>query len=116
MTPAAQVRAGAAVRAGWGLLLVAAPAAVPRRSGGGSDGRALVVARVLGVRELLQATVTAAVPARSVVGAGAAIDAVHAVTAVGLALVDPRRRALALASAATAAGWAALGAAVLRRG
>ncbi len=111
-----QVRAGAAVRAGWGLLLLAAPATVLRRVGGRTDDRALDVARLLGLRELLQASVTASAPTPAVVLTGTAVDTVHALTALGLALLDPRRHRPALANAATAAGWATLGAAAARRG
>jgi hypothetical protein len=123
------------VRAGYGVALVVAPQALIKLTGdavtGQSPGqrggaararpgrRACGVARVLGVRHLVQAGVTA-VALRADPGSpyalagGAAVDALHAGTMVGLAAVDRRARRVALADAgvelalATAGGLTAI--------
>lgn len=85
-----------------GLVEVLAPG-VPGRVGGFRvDGRARQVVRVLGVRDMLQAAVTASKPSRAVLVSGAAVDGLHALSMVGLGLVDRRRRRAAGVSAAVA--------------
>jgi hypothetical protein len=101
------------VRAGYGVALVVAPRALIQLTGDPGTGqpagasragrRACGVARVLGVRHLVQAGLTAvalraAEPDPSLpLGLGAAVDVLHATTMVGLAAVDRGARRVALA-------------------
>lgn len=118
-------------RAGYGVALLCAPQALIALTGDPVTGqaagasrarpsrRACGVARVLGVRHLVQAGLTAAA-LRAQPGSpyplagGAAVDALHATTMVGLALVDRGARRVALADAgvelalATAGGLTAI--------
>jgi hypothetical protein len=117
-------------RAGYGVALVCAPQALITLTGDPVTGqslgerarpsrRACAVARVLGVRHLVQAGLTAAaLRARPcspyALAGGAAVDALHATTMVGLALVDRGARRVALADTgaelalATAGGLTAI--------
>jgi hypothetical protein len=61
------------------------------------------VVRLLGARRVVQAGVELAVPRRGVVLAGAAVDALHALSMLAAALRWPRHRRAALLSAGTAA-------------
>ncbi len=94
-------------RGTWGLALLLAPrrvlAAVGERA---PDRRTVVVTRVLGGRHLVQAAVTGLAPSRAVLADGAWVDAVHALTAVGLAASDRPRARLALLDAGVAGTWA----------
>ncbi len=85
----------AVVRAGWGLALLIAPAAVTSTVHHAPPGtRTRVVARVLGARHLAQAAVTAVRPTREVLRGGAVVDVLHASSMVALAVVSgPYRRA-----------------------
>ena len=106
-------------RAGYGVALVCAPQALIGLTGNPGSRRACGVARVLGVRHLVQAGLTAAA-LRAQPGSpyplagGAAVDALHATTMVGLALVDRGARRVALADTgvelalATAGGLTAI--------
>lgn len=103
-------------RAGYGVALVCAPQILIKLTGDPVTGqpagasrvrpsrRACAVARVLGVRHLVQAGLTAATlragPGSPVpLGLGAGVDVLHASTMVGLALVDRGARRVALADA-----------------
>ncbi|MFY9913796.1 MAG: hypothetical protein WAK18_03945 [Nocardioidaceae bacterium] len=93
------------------LLLGASQVARPEflaRDGAG-DELTLRAIRVLGARDLVQGVITLIRPSRRVIRVGAAVDTIHALSMVGLAVVDRRRRATALASAANAAGFALAG-------
>lgn len=81
------------------------PATVVRRVGGGRDRAAERVARVLGVRQLLQAAFID--QRRAAIGSG--VDVAHAATMVFLAVADRRRRRLAVGSAALASVFAVVG-------
>jgi hypothetical protein len=97
-------------RAGWAAVLLLAPQRVLGVGGQPAiPAPAVVVARVLGARHLLQSALTAAAPTGSLLAAGAAVDAVHAGTDVGLAAVSPRWRRIALVDAVIAAAFAAAG-------
>lgn len=97
-------------RAGWATALLLVPERVLGVGGQPSiPAAAVVVARVLGARQLLQAALTAAAPTGSLLSAGAAVDAVHAGTNVGLAAMSPRWRRIALIDAVIAATFAASG-------
>jgi hypothetical protein len=106
-----QVRTTAAVRAAWGTMLLVLPAQLLRASGDGPvPVAAVTTARVLGLRHLLQAGVSAAIPTGSVAGLGAIADTVHASSMALLAAASPRWRRAALIdivveSALATAGW-----------
>ncbi|MFI1993007.1 hypothetical protein [Actinoplanes sp. NPDC020271] len=70
---------------------------------------AVAVARVLGVRQIVQAVVTSARPSPQVAGLSAMVDAAHASTGVWLAATSPRWRPIATADAAFACGLAVVG-------
>lgn len=93
-------------RGAWGLACLVAPAAIVRTVGGApADHRAVVVTRVLGARHLVQAGFTAVAPGPAVLAAGTWVDAVHALTAVGFAVVDRSRARLSLVDAVIATAW-----------
>jgi hypothetical protein len=105
-------------RAGYGVALVCAPLVLIKLTGDSGPRRARGVARVLGVRHLVQAGLTVAAlraePESAVLLAlGAAVDVLHASSMVGLALVDRGARRVALAdtgievSLAVAGAWSA---------
>ena len=78
------------VRASYGSVLVVGPGWVITRAGGRPTRRVEVVARVLGVRHIIQAAVQLWLgPGRTAV-AGAAVDALHAMSMV--LVRDNRRR------------------------
>ena len=76
---------------------------------------ALLTARLLGVRHVVQATTRLASPATLVVRLGAAADALHGLSAFGLAIIDRRWRRVALLDAAAATSFAAAGVRELAR-
>ena len=113
MTPPRRVVVAlAGVRLAWGSLLIVRPGVAAELFGGQDGPRVRAVLRVLGARHLLQ-------------GAGELwphggrhdldpmIDGLHALTAAGLAILDPRWRRPAVTDAAVAAGF--LGAGLVRR-
>jgi hypothetical protein len=98
------------VRAVWGCALLVAPDKVLRAGTPGPvPPAAIAVARTLGTRQVLQSALSVLAPTRPVAGLGAAVDALHAGTDVGLAAVSPRWRRIALVDAAVAAALAASG-------
>jgi hypothetical protein len=91
--------------AGYGLALLVAPAPILRALPGSHDRpdrRALLAARALGARHLIQAVAIMQRPTRRWMLAGAGIDATHAATMLTLAAVRPNRRAVAATSATLA--------------
>lgn len=96
-------------RAAWGATLLARPTLVlplfgePAEAGVGAD-----VLRVLGVRHVAQAALTAAAPTTTVITLGAVADLLHAASAVGFARLDRRHRRAGLRDAALAATFAGL--------
>ena len=106
-------RAAVAGRLTWAVLLLLAPKELLRPVGPASTA-ALTTLRVLGARHLVQAAVTLRWPVPGMLAAGAAVDGIHALTALALAAADRRQRHAALADAAIAAAWAALGATAAR--
>jgi hypothetical protein len=106
-----------AVRAAWGVALVICPDTVLSTVHGlHVDGRSRVIARILGVRHLVQATLSGFRPSSEVLAMGVWVDAVHAVTALGLAAVDRDRARAGLTDTAIAALWAGAGEHDLARG
>lgn len=105
------------IRAGWGAVLLAAPAEVLDHIHGVQvDRKALVVTRILGARHVAQALLSGVNPGPEVLAAGVWVDAVHSATALGLAVVDRRRARGGVTDAVVAASWAALGWRHLRAG
>jgi hypothetical protein len=95
------------LRGAYGLTELLAPAAVERLLVGTSpDRRARAVTRILGARHLLQALLTAR-GGRTLHRLGGGVDAIHALTAAGLAAADPGRRKAAAVNAAIALAFAA---------
>lgn len=105
-----KIRAIELIRAGWGGVLLTAPAEVLSHIHGVRvDRKAIVVTRILGARHLAQAALSGVNPGPEVLAAGVWVDTVHSATALGLAVVDRRRARGGVADAAVAASWAALG-------
>ena len=71
--------------------------------------RARRVAHLLGARHLVQAALTALAPLPAVFGAGAEVDALHAVSMLMLAAVDRAARRAALTDTVAEAAFAAAG-------
>jgi hypothetical protein len=106
----------AGVRAGYGAVQLATPAwSAEQLLGGPLDPAALRVVRVLGARQLAQASLALAFPAGPWLGLGAGVDAMHALSMVGLAATGPRWRRPALVSGLMAAAFAAAGVLAARR-
>lgn len=112
-----KIRAIELVRAGWGAVLLTAPAEMlDHIHGVRVDRKALVVTRILGARHLTQAALSGVNPGPEVLAAGVWVDAVHSATALGLAVLDRRRARGGVTDAAVAASWAVLGWRHLRAG
>lgn len=98
-----------AARAGYGAVLVFAPGAViGLYTGRQASPGARAVARVLGLRHLAQAAVTASTPTPAVLAIGAGVDLAHAASMLALGAPRwPLRRA-PLSDALVAVIFAAL--------
>jgi hypothetical protein len=100
----------ATARVAWGAVLLLSPRPVLVRVHRlPVDRRTLVVARVLGVRQVAQGAVSLARPDPAVLISGVLVDALHAASMLGLAAVDRRRTRGAVTEAALAAAWGVLG-------
>lgn len=98
------------VRAGWGVGLLAAPETVLERVHGVRvDRKAVVVARILGARHLIQAGLSGASPSPERLAGGVWVDTVHALTAVGLAAMDRDRARAGVTDGVIAGVWAGFG-------
>jgi hypothetical protein len=107
------------LRIGWGAALIAAPRPLLRGLAcvnDPADRVAVAVLRVLGARHVAQAAFEVLAPQPVVRYLGAAVDGLHALTAVGLAVLDPRWRRGALTDTAIAAFFAAMAAIRTGRG
>jgi hypothetical protein len=107
-----------AARIGWGLALATVPDRVlgvtqPDRPDSPAATRLL---RVLGVRHLVQAGLEALVPAPTLHYLSAAADELHALSGVGLAVLDPRWRRAALIDSAIASAFGLAAALTARTG
>ncbi len=101
-------RVTAAVRAGWAGALLLVPQKIVGIGGHSPVPLpAVAIARVLGLRQLLQSAVTVVAPTGSVAGLSAAVDALHAGTDLGFAAVSPRWRRITVVDAAIATAFAA---------
>ena len=99
-----------AVRAGYGAALLWSPGPLIRAAVGHATGQGpRTTARVLGVRQLLQAAITGGDPGPQRLRLGAATDAAHAASMAALAVTDRRWRRAALIDALAAATFAAAG-------
>jgi hypothetical protein len=105
--------AGASVA--WGAVQLAAPERVVGAVQGSSPPALVWAARVLGARLVVQNAVVLGWPARTAVLAGAAVDALHALSMVPAAVVWPEYRRPALVSGGLAAASAVLGLATAPR-
>ena len=102
-------------RAGYGVALICTPGLLIGVTGQRPGRRACAVARVLGVRHLVQAAVTVAAQrscsgSTTVLGGGAVVDLLHAGSMVALGVTDARARRAALNDAVVETGFAATGA------
>jgi hypothetical protein len=98
------------VRVAYGAALVLAPGPAIRLANGRlASRRVRRVARVLGARHLIQATLTALAPGPGVLAAGGQVDAVHTASMLLLAAASPAGRRAALADALAEAAFAAAG-------
>lgn len=98
------------VRGGWGAAMLLAPGQVLEHVHHlRIDRPSLVVARVLGARQLAQAVLSGVDPSPEVLAMGVWVDCAHAATAVGLACADRSRARGGLTDAAVAGLWALLG-------
>jgi hypothetical protein len=95
--------------AGGGALLARPDRCAARAAGREAARPPTPIVRILGVRLASQGAAALLRPTRTIVLGGAAVDAIHAASMVGLAAVDGRYRRVALlsAAAAVAAGAAA---------
>lgn len=103
------------IRGGYGLALLCSPGLLLRLAGCPGDGWAHGVARLLGARHAAQAAVSAPKPSAAALALGAEADLAHALSMLGLAVVDRRRRRIGYLDATVAATFAAAGVVAARR-
>jgi hypothetical protein len=102
-------------RAAYGVVQLVAPGwSGEALLGGGLDTTSRRAVRLLGARQVVQASVSAARPMREVLVLGAVVDGLHAASMVGLAVGVRRYRRPAMASAAIAAAFTIAGALSVR--
>jgi hypothetical protein len=100
----------------WGIALILSDDRALHRAAKQPVGQPVIdIARVLGMRELLQALITAWRPTRRTLRLAAAVDALHAASMVAAASARVGPRRLCLASAAVASVFSAAGLAQSRR-
>lgn len=104
-------------RAAWGASLLFAPRwtleSVHRIA---VDRKSLLIARVLGARQLTQAVLSGVDPTPEILAMGVWVDLTHATSALGLAAMDRDRAAAGITDTAVAAAWAGFGWHDLRAG
>lgn len=105
------MRFAVAARAIYGASLLLVPEALIRVASGEPGDRApvVVVARILGLRHLVQALTIERKGTRNWLLVGAAIDMTHALSMVGIAVLSRDHRRLAALDAALATGLATNG-------
>ncbi|MGH3601364.1 MAG: hypothetical protein ACRDQH_14010, partial [Pseudonocardiaceae bacterium] len=82
----------AALRVGYGAVLLAAPDRVIRLyTGHRADPLARAVARLLGARHLVQGILTGGSPNAVVLALGMEVDLAHVASMLGLAVLDRQR-------------------------
>jgi hypothetical protein len=105
------------LRAIWGAGLLVSPRAVLERVHGVRvDRKAIVIARILGARHMVQASLSGLDPSPEILAGGVWVDSVHSMTAIGLAVVDRSRARAGVTDALIAALWAVFGWHDLRTG
>ncbi len=110
MTTLGHIQRLQAVRFAFGIGLLAGPAQIIECvTGRAPDRRALLAARILGGRQLLESAALTLWPQAAVLSAGAAVDLIHAAMTATVGWRAPDRRRLALANAVTALAFAAAG-------
>lgn len=103
------------VRAGYGAVLLVAPAAVARAyTGRKARHNDVLLARILGVRQLVQAAACAGHADRATFEIGAEVDLGHAASTVAAAVLLTTLRRAALIDTGVALGFAAGGALAAR--
>jgi len=106
----APTRVLALLRGVWGVVELAVPRKLLASLGSVDTGRLPVgVLRVLGMRHVLQAAATFALPDEAVVKLGAGADALHALTGFGLAATSRSWRRAALTDSFVAVSFSAAG-------
>lgn len=108
------VRILAAERIVFGGALSIGPAPLAHAVAGGLATPPTSIARVLGGRLLAQGVAELALPRARVLIAGSVIDLLHAVSMIATAVLTPRYRRVAVASATEAAFAAVIAAVALR--
>jgi len=103
------------LRGAYGALLRSPEPVLRRYAGHPPDVATRRVGRVLGLRQLAQASLTAGAVGPVVHALGLQVDLAHAASMLGLAAAEPRYRRTAMCDAATAGAFAAAGAALIRR-
>ena len=73
------------------------------------DSKSVVIGRILGARHLTQAVLSGVRPSPEVLAMGVWVDAVHSLTALGLAAADRDRARAGLIDTAVAGVWAGSG-------
>lgn len=113
----ARIRAIEITRAAWGAALLLAPhrtlKLVHRIE---VDRKSVLIARVLGVRQITQAALSGVRPSPEILAMGVWVDLAHAASALGLAAVDRERASAGLTDTAVAVAWAGFGWHDLRTG
>ena len=105
------------LRGAWGAALLVAPDRILSIVHGLQvDTQSRVVVRILGARHLTQAALSGFRPSPEVLAMGVWVDTVHALTALGFALVDRARARAGLTDTAIAGLWATAGYHDLTRG
>jgi hypothetical protein len=98
------------LRGVWGVALLVCPDRVLAIAHGlRVDAKSRIIARILGARHLIQSTLSGFRPSPEVLAMGVWVDTVHALTALGLAVVDRDRARAGLTDAAVAGLWALAG-------
>ncbi len=97
------------VRASWGAAMLVAPRQVMEAASVRVDSKSVLIGRILGARHLTQAVLSGVRPSPEVLAMGVWVDAVHALTALGLAAVDRDRARAGLTDSAIAGVWAGAG-------
>ncbi len=97
-------------RAAWGGALLLAPSATLGTVHGlDIDTKSMVIARILGGRQLTQAALSGIEPSPEVLAMGVWVDVAHAATAFGLAIADRSRARAGITDAVVALTWAGIG-------
>ena len=103
------------IRGAYGLALLGVPGLLIRLAGGPGDVRSRGAARLLGARQLVQAALTAPEPSAMTLALGVEADLAHALSMLGLAVLDQRRRRPGYTDAVGATAFAAAGVLVIRQ-